>query len=152
MIKVSSSLPDIAVIRGGNKDFKLSLQEGVEVLQSLTKIGYQPLDVLVDTDGKWTMHGVPTDAHEVFTQAHTVVDTTRMTGEAYQDLAKKMGIPLLFSHDDKVCMDREICIVYYANKDLKFRRQRSSEGVFRLKQNSSILFGGNIIHRSCCVH
>ncbi|MFA6608719.1 MAG: hypothetical protein WCT07_02310 [Candidatus Paceibacterota bacterium] len=107
MIKVSSSLPDIAVIRGGNKDFKQSLVDGGEVLKSLSSIGYVPLDVLVDTDGKWTTHGKPTDAHEVFTRAHTVVDTTRMKGEDYQILAKKMGIPLLFSQDDRVCMDRE---------------------------------------------
>ncbi len=107
MLKVSNSLPDIAVLRGGKKDFKVSLKEGAEILQSLTKIDYKPLDVLIDTDGNWTLHGQPTDAHYIFTIAHTVVDTTHMMGEEYQALARRMGIPLLFSHADRVCMDRE---------------------------------------------
>ena len=51
MIKVSSSLPDLAVLRGGDKDFKQSLLEGAEVLKSLSKIGYTPLDVLIDQEG-----------------------------------------------------------------------------------------------------
>ena len=107
MLKVSSSLPDIAVIRGGNRDFKQSLVDGGDVLKSLTAIGYKPLDVLVDQEGVWTLHGKPTDAHEVYTCAHTIVDTTQMKGQKYQELAHKMGIPLLFSQDDRVCMNRE---------------------------------------------
>ncbi|MBP6949256.1 MAG: hypothetical protein KBC41_03740 [Candidatus Pacebacteria bacterium] len=107
MLKVSKSLSEIAVLRGGKKDFKLSLQEGLEVLQSLTKLGYHPLDVLIDSEGVWTSKGKATDAHHIFTIAHTVVDTTRSTHEAYQELAKKMHIPLLFSQANKVTMDRE---------------------------------------------
>lgn len=107
MLRVSKSLSEIAVLRGGKKDFKQSLQEGVEVLTSLTKLGYHPLDVLIDTDGNWTSKGKPTDAHEIFTKAHTVVDTTRLKGEKYQELAKKMQIPLLFSQADDVHLDRE---------------------------------------------
>lgn len=107
MLKVSNSLSDIAVLRGGKKDFKVSLKEGAEILQSLTKIDYKPLDVLIDIDGNWTLHGQPTDAHYIFTIAHTVVDTTHMMGEEYQDLARRMNVPILFSHDDRVCMDRE---------------------------------------------
>ncbi|MCF7843803.1 hypothetical protein K9M47_02820 [Candidatus Gracilibacteria bacterium] len=107
MIKGSRSLPDIAVLRGGKKDFKQSLLEGAEVLTSLTKLGYHPLDVLIDTDGNWTTKGKPTDAHMVFATAHTVVDTTRTKGEKYQDLAKKMKIPLLFSQAHDVTLDRE---------------------------------------------
>lgn len=107
MLQVSKSLSEIAVLRGGKKDFKQSLQEGLEVLQSLTKLGYHPLDVLIDNEGKWTSKGKPTDAHEIFTKAHTVVDTTRAKGEAYQVLAKKMKIPLLFSQANDVHLDRE---------------------------------------------
>ncbi|MFA5132037.1 MAG: hypothetical protein WC444_01770 [Candidatus Paceibacterota bacterium] len=107
MLNVSRSMPDIAVLRGGNHNFKTSLAEGAEVLISLTKIGYKPLDVVIDTEGKWTLQGLPTDAHYIFTIAHTVVDTTRMKGEAYQALAKDMGIPLLFSRAHEVTMDRE---------------------------------------------
>jgi D-alanine-D-alanine ligase-like ATP-grasp enzyme len=107
MLNVSSSLPDIAVLRGGKETFTQSLAEGAEVLASLTKIGYQPVDVLIDRHGNWTAKGKPTDPHTVFTQAHTIVDTTRMKGESYQQLAKKMGIPLLFSQDHDVHMDRE---------------------------------------------
>ncbi len=107
MIKGHSSLPDIAVLRGGNKDFKQSLTEGAEVLESLTRLGYHPVDVLIDSEGNWTSRGKPTDAHMIFTTAHTVVDTTRMKGEKYQELAKKMHIPLLFSQAHDVTLDRE---------------------------------------------
>lgn len=107
MLKVSQSLPDIAVLRGGDKDFKLSLSEGAEVLASLTKIGYQPVDVLVGRDGEWTSKGFPTDPHKVYTQAHTIIDTTRMKGKEYQALAKRMKIPLIFSEDNDVSLNRE---------------------------------------------
>lgn len=107
MLKVSHSLPDIAVLRGGNKDFKQSLTEGAEVLTSLTKIGYDPVDVLIEKDGTWTSKGFPTDAHAIYTKAHTIVDTTRMKGQAYQALAKKMNIPLIFSQEEEVTLNRE---------------------------------------------
>lgn len=107
MLKVSSSLPDIAVLRGGKKDFKQSLTEGGEVLSSLTKIGYHPVDVLIDREGQWTTKGSPTDAHAIYTRAHTIIDTTRMKGEPYQELARKMKIALLFSEGEKVTLDRE---------------------------------------------
>lgn len=107
MIKVSHSLPDIAVLRGGSNDFKQSLTEGSSVLASLSKIGYDPIDVLIEKDGSWTSRGFPTDPHTIFTQAHTIVDTTRMKGQAYQTLAKKMNIPLIFSEDDVVSLNHE---------------------------------------------
>lgn len=107
MLKTSHSLPDIAIIRGGNKDFKQSLEEGLEVLKSLTKIGYRPIDIIVDKDGGWTLHGVPTEAHEIFTRAHTILDATHMKDEDYQTLAKKMGIKLLFSNTHEFSLDRE---------------------------------------------
>lgn len=101
------SLPDVAVLRGGNKDFKRSLIEGGEVLTSLSKLGYDPLDILVGKDGEWTLGGRPTDAHYIYTRAHTVIDTTRMKGEAYQDLAKRMDVTLVLSEGDSVTMNRE---------------------------------------------
>ena len=107
MLKVSHSLPDIAVLRGGNKDFKQSLVEGGEVLTSLTKIGYEPVDVLIDKEGGWTSRGAPTDAHAVYTKAHTIVDTTRMKEGEYQELAKRMRIPLIFSEGNNVTLTRE---------------------------------------------
>lgn len=119
MIKVSHSLLDIAVLRGGNKNFKQSLQEGAEVLSSLTKIGYEPVDVLIGKDGEWTSHGAPTDAHKVYTKAHTVVDTTRMHGEEYQTLAKKMHIPLIFSQDETMSLNREDLYRILRQQDIK---------------------------------
>ena len=119
MLKVSHSLPDIAVLRGGKKDYKHSLTEGGEVLASLTKIGYEPVDVLVGKDGEWTAKGFPTDAHKIFTQAHTIVDTTRMRGEQYQKLAKKMHIPLIFSEEDDVHLDREDLYRILRQQDIK---------------------------------
>lgn len=107
MLHVSRSLPDIAVLRGGSEEFGKSLTEGSEVLSSLKKIGYAPLDVLIDKKGEWTANGIPTDAHQVFTRAHTVVDTTRMKSSSHHDLAKRMGITLLFSRANQVCTDRE---------------------------------------------
>lgn len=107
MLNVSRSLPDIAVIRGGTVDFSSSLTEGQEVLKSLSKLGYTPLDVIIDRAGDWTYHGVPTDAHHIFTRAHTIVDTTRDVHAPHINLAKKMGITLLFSRGTNVHMDRE---------------------------------------------
>lgn len=107
MLHISRSLPDIAVIRGGNEEFGKSLMEGGEMLSSLKKIGYKPLDVLIDKEGNWTLQGVPSDAHEVFTRCHTIVDTTRLKDAPHHALARKMGITLLFSRGNSVNMDRE---------------------------------------------
>lgn len=107
MLNVSRSLPDIAVIRGGKEDFPLSLEEGQEALRSLTKLGYKPLDVLVDREGNWTAQGLPTDAHYVYSRAHTIVDTTRDRHAPHIALARRMGITLLFSKGSDVHMDRE---------------------------------------------
>lgn len=97
----------IAVLRGGKVNTNQSLEDGKDILKSLTSIGYTPIDILIDTDGNWTMKGVPTDAHYVFTIADSVVDTTQDLESPYRDLAKKMWIPLLLSHDDSVTLDRE---------------------------------------------
>lgn len=107
MLNVSRSLPDLAVLRGGTVDFPLSLSEGQEVLKSLSKLGYKPLDVIIGRDGGWTAQGIPTDMHTIFTRAHTVVDTTRDRKASHIVLARKMGITLLFSKGDDVHMDRE---------------------------------------------
>jgi hypothetical protein len=107
MLNVSRSLPDIAVLRGGNFNFKQSLTEGADVMSSLKAIGYNPLDVVIEKDGTWTLGGRVTDAHHVFSRTHTVVDVTHMRDEAYQMLAKKMGVPLLFSQGEAFSADRE---------------------------------------------
>ena len=119
MIKASHSLSDIAVLRGGNKNFTVSLKEGAEVLSSLTKIGYEPVDVLIGKDGEWTSHGAPTDAHKVYTKAHTIVDTTRMHKEEYQALAKRMQIPLIFSEDQSMTLNREDLYRILRQQDIK---------------------------------
>lgn len=119
MLKVSKSLSEIAVLRGGKKDFQNSLKEGQEMLHSLTKLGYHPLDVLIDAEGSWTSKGKPTSAHEIFTKAHTIVDTTRAKGEEYQTLAKKMHIPLLFSQNNDIHLDREDMYRVLRQHDIK---------------------------------
>lgn len=98
---------NIAVIRGGKINTNQSLESGKDILRSLTSIGYKPLDILVDFDGNWTMKGIPTDAHYVFTIADFVVDTTEDEKAPWRSLAKKMWIPLLLSHDDSITLDRE---------------------------------------------
>lgn len=100
-------MSDIAVLRGGEKEFSISLSEGQEILKSLSKIGYKPIDVLVDRAGNWTVQGVPTDAHAIFTRAHTVVDTTRDIHAAHVSLARRMGVTLFLSRGQSVRMDRE---------------------------------------------
>jgi D-alanine-D-alanine ligase-like ATP-grasp enzyme len=107
MLKVSSSLPDVAILRGGHKHFKQSLQDGGEVLSSLKKIGYDPVDVLIEKDGTWTQAGAPTDPHSIFTKSHTIIDTTKLESERYHDLAKRMGIHLHFTASHEVPLDRE---------------------------------------------
>lgn len=100
-------MPDIAVIRGGKEEFSLSLTEGQEILKSLSKLGYKPLDVIVDKDGNWTCQGLPTDAHAIFTRAHTIVDATRDRHAPHIALAKKMGATLFFSKGNDVHLSRE---------------------------------------------
>jgi hypothetical protein len=100
-------MPDIAVLRGGKQDFSLSLEEGQEVLKSLSKLGYKPLDVVIDKEGNWTSQGLPTDAHAIYTRAHTIVDTTRDRKSPHIALAHRMGVSLLFSKANDVHMDRE---------------------------------------------
>jgi D-alanine-D-alanine ligase-like ATP-grasp enzyme len=119
MLKVSNSLNDIAVLRGGSAHFKESLKEGGEVLTSLTKLGYHPLDVLIDKEGNWTTLGAPTDPHSIFTRAHTVIDVTRMRGQEYQKLAKRMHIPLLFSLGNEMTLDREDVYRLLRQRDIK---------------------------------
>lgn len=107
MMKNLGQLPEIAVLRGGVHRRDESMEEGVAILRSLTARGYKPLDVVIDQVGEWLLQGVPTDAHYVFTRAHTVVDTTRDRHTEYKALAKRMDVALLLSHDDTVEMDRE---------------------------------------------
>lgn len=119
MIKVSHSLPDIAVLRGGTKNYKQSLIEGAEVLTSLTKIGYQPIDVLIGKDESWTSRGRPTDAHDVYSRAHTIIDTTHMKGQEYQRLAEKMQIPLIFGEGEEAKLSREDLYRMLRQQDIK---------------------------------
>ncbi len=53
MINESGAMPTIAVLRGG-AGTKQSLEEGVDILRSLSHIGYVPLDVLVSESGEWS--------------------------------------------------------------------------------------------------
>ena len=53
------------------------------------------------------MKGVPTDAHYVFTVADAVVDTINDNEALWRELAKKMHVPLLLSHNDDVNLSRE---------------------------------------------
>jgi hypothetical protein len=117
--KKGYSLPDVAVLRGGDRDFKRSLQEGGEILASLTNLGYTPLDVLISKDGEWSLGGRKTDAHYIYTRAHTVVDTTRMHNKSYHILAKKMGVTLVLSEGDSISMSREDMYRLLRQKDIK---------------------------------
>lgn len=119
MLKVSSSLPDIAILRGGSKHFRQSLEDGGEILTSLKKIGYDPIDVLIEKDGNWTHAGAPTDPHHIFTRSHTVVDTTKLEGEKYHDLAKRMGVHLHFSATHDVPLDREAIYRILRQQEIK---------------------------------
>lgn len=107
MKRKRSSLSEIAVLRGGNINFKNSLKEGAEVLTSLSRLGYTPLDVLIDKEGVWTLGGMSTDAHAIYTRAHTIIDTTHMKKGAYQILARKLGTPIMFSNSIEHVYNRE---------------------------------------------
>lgn len=92
-------LPYIAIIRGGTVRHGDSLDEGVMLLSSLSKLGYEPIDVVIDKEGNWNHKGVPTDAHTIFTRADGYVDTTRMYDSSHHKLAERMGIANLFPHE-----------------------------------------------------
>lgn len=97
----------IAVLRGGDVSFSQSLVEGEQTLRSLLSHGFFTMDILIDTDGVWTMHGVPTDPHHVFTTASLVIDTTHMKHALYQELASRMGVLILFSNIEDIPITRE---------------------------------------------
>lgn len=105
-MKVSSSLSHVAVIRGGNINIKDSISSGADILATLKSLNYKVLDVLIDSDESWSLHGTPTDPHTVFSKSHTVVDTTRAENKHYHDLARKMGINIIFSNEN-LDLDRE---------------------------------------------
>lgn len=107
MIQSAVRAPTIAVLRGGSISFADSLTEGESVLRSLTARGFSSMDVLIDRDGTWTMHGIPTDPHYIFTIASLVVDTTHMHSQEYHHLAKRLAVPILFSHPNDIEINRE---------------------------------------------
>lgn len=94
----SGTLPHIAVIRGGNIRHGDSLDEGVIFLASLSKLGFQTLDVIVDKQGSWVHKGMPSDPHSIFTKADGYVDTTHMREAPHHALARRMGIKDLFPY------------------------------------------------------
>lgn len=97
----------IAVLRGGDVSFSESLTEGESMLRVFVAKNFYIIDVLIDRDGTWTTRGIPTDPHYVFTVASFVVDTTHTQGREYHLLAKRMGVPILFSHPMDIEINRE---------------------------------------------
>jgi D-alanine-D-alanine ligase-like ATP-grasp enzyme len=91
-----NTLPTIAVIRGGVSRHSDSLDEGLVFLKSLSGLGYNPLDVIIDKNGSWLHRGVTTDPHAIFTKAEGYIDTTHMHDASHHDLANRMGIQNLF--------------------------------------------------------
>lgn len=107
MSRSSKGSHTIAVLRGGDVSFSESLTEGEGMLRTLVARNFYIVDVLLDREGTWTTQGVPTDPHYVFTIASFVIDTTRMQGKEYHLLAKRMGVPILFSHPMDTEANRE---------------------------------------------
>lgn len=97
----------VAVLRGGNISFSQSIKEGEDMLNSLESKEFKVLDVLIHRDGSWSLKGVPTDPHYIFTVSSFIVDTTHSRNSSYQILAKKMNVPFLFSHAEDISLDRE---------------------------------------------
>ena len=48
----------VAVLSGGrSSEHDVSLRSGASVAQGLSDAGHEPLAVLIDRDGRWTLHG-----------------------------------------------------------------------------------------------
>ena len=87
----------VAVIRGGTGGtYKASLETGKEILRSLPRDVYEPLDILIDRDGVWHAKGVPVSAEQVSRMADVVFNA--LHGEYGEDGAlardmKHFGVP-----------------------------------------------------------
>lgn len=87
----------IGVLRGGpSSEYSVSLQSGRAVAQALEGAGYTPLDILIDREGQWHMHGRPRSPARILTHCDAVWNALHGTyGEdgCVQRLLQQTGIP-----------------------------------------------------------
>jgi D-alanine-D-alanine ligase len=73
----------VGVLRGGpSSEYEVSLKSGQTALASLSK-RHHPLDIFIDREGVWHVHGLPKDPHKVL--AHVDVIFNALHGEYGED-------------------------------------------------------------------
>lgn len=136
----SKKLPTIIVLRGGKENHETSIKEGANVLSLLRKHGYDPMDVYIDENDVWHHKGVPTETHNVFSEADAYVDLTRSKPAPHNDLAKRMGLTRLLNTEDALGeQDRENIYRILRQKnilvpDTKIIRAKSNLGISALQE------------------
>lgn len=136
----SKKLPTIIVLRGGKENHATSIKEGANVLSLLRKHGYDPMDVYIDENDVWHHKGVPTETHNVFSEADAFVDLTRAKEKEYHDLAKRMGLTRLLNGGYSLGeQDRENVYRILRQKnilvpDTQVVRAKSDVGISRIQE------------------
>ena len=87
----------VGVVRGGpSEEYEVSLKTGSTVLQNLDPDSYELLDILIDKNGVWHMHGVPITPDELASEVDVVFNALHGTyGEdgQIQHVFEQAGIP-----------------------------------------------------------
>lgn len=100
---------NIAVFRGGKNHHGISMKSGQNIISLFNKVGININDVYLDDDGNFIKNGTPSDKHAILSNVDGYIDTTGHYDSPYNDLAKRMGLRNLISHEDTlhVQTDRE---------------------------------------------
>lgn len=96
----------IAILRGGKYKVSQSERTADNIMHDFQSGGKKYFDIYIDKDNNWTVSGMPTNPHHIFSRVDQVIDTTYRDQEAkHKDeiLAQKMGIS---NHKDNI-LNRE---------------------------------------------
>ncbi len=65
----------VGVLRGGpSNEYEVSLETGKAILNNIPKDKYHPIDIFIDRDGVWHIHGMPKSIHEALHGLDVVVN------------------------------------------------------------------------------
>ena len=90
----------IAILRGGKKNYKISMKNGANIILSLLKYNEEVdvIDVVIDIKDNWVEKGIPSDSHRVFSKADYYIDFTDDFNNEYHKLAINLDVKLIFKN------------------------------------------------------
>ena len=78
------ALSNVIVLRGGpSSEHEVSLMSGETMIRELPKNKYNPIDIVIDRSGNWTLENKPTTPERVLRHADVVLNA--MHGEYGED-------------------------------------------------------------------